>query len=78
MAFFLPPPPNFTKVEAHYKFLDLENLGRRPVQFIQGLGLSQIRGGQKKSHPVDGQIIYNFFVAINLIFPIAGDMFVNF
>ena len=47
-----PPPPNFTKSQAHYKFLDLENLGGA-VQFIQGLGLIQIRGGaRKKSHPV--------------------------
>ena len=48
VAFFSGPPPNLTKSQAHYKLLDLGNLGGGPVQFIQGLGLSQIRGGPEK------------------------------
>ena len=41
-GFFLAPP-NFTKSQAHYKFMNLENFrGGGAVQIIQSLGISQI------------------------------------
>ena len=51
VVLFSGPPPNLTKSQAHYKLLDLGNLGGGPVQFIQGLGLSKIRGGPEKKPP---------------------------
>ena len=50
VSFFLAPP-NLTMSQAHHKFLYLENVRGGPVQIIQGLGLSQIRGGAEKKTP---------------------------
>ena len=41
-VFLYSGPSYFTKSQAHYKFLYLENFRGGPVQIIQSLGLSQI------------------------------------
>ena len=59
---FFSFPPNLTKSQAHYKFLNLGNLGGGAVQIIQGLGLSQFMGGEKKKTPCIKELFGFFWI----------------
>ena len=51
VAFFSGPPPNLTKSQAHYKFLDLGNLGGGQFNLYRAWDLVKLGGGQKKKPP---------------------------
>ena len=51
VAFFSGPPPNLTKSQAHYKFLDLGNLGGGQFNLYRAWDLVKLGGGQKKRPP---------------------------
>ena len=51
-GFFFWLPPNFTKSQAHYKFLDLEKLGGGgQLNLYRAWDLVKLGGAQKKNPP---------------------------
>ena len=62
-VFFFWPPPNFTKSQAPYKFLYLENFRGGQFKLYRAWDLVKFRGGQKKKHPVPAGFFLNRFTA---------------
>ena len=61
MALFSGPPPNFTKSQALYKFLYLENLGGGgQFSLYRAWGLVKLGGGAEKRAP----LYMGFFVLL--------------
>ena len=62
VAFFSGPPPNLTKSQAHYKFLDLGKLGGGQFNLYWVWDLVRLGGGQKKRPPcrIDGGVVWSF------------------
>ena len=55
-VFFSGPPPYFTKSQAHYKFLYLDNFRGGQFKLYRAWDLVKFRGGQKKKNT-----LYEYF-----------------